>query len=406
MSALKYWLWLATRRGVGIQGVQRVLEHFGTPEQAYFADPGAFELLPRGAAEGLRDRSMDKAERILADCDRLGIRIMTIQDADYPERLRQLEDAPCILYLKGRISQLDEEVTVGIVGSREASEYGKQVAGRLGLELARGGAVVVSGTAAGIDSCAVRGALRGGGRAVCVLGGGIDVPYPKWNAPLYQDVAASGLLISEYPPGTTNDGPHFPVRNRIISGLSLGVVVVEAKEYGSGAVITANHALEQNRDVFAVPGNVDAHNSRGCNRLIQQGAKPVLSAEDILVEYRDRYPVRLVRVPPLSGEEAEHRLEQTRTQPDTPLRQKTAVDKTKDREYSLSKRSRQGLTDDEIALLHALRGKSAQPDELVELTQIPARRVLSALTMLQIAGCVEEKPGKRFVSLVELTDES
>ena len=405
MSSLKYWLWLATRKGVGILGVQKVLEQFGTPERAFFADPGEFALLPRGAADGLRDRSMEKVERILADCDRLGIRIMTIQDADYPERLRQLEDAPCILYLKGSLSHLDEEVTVGVVGSREASEYGKQVAGRLGLELARGGAVVVSGTAAGIDSCAVRGALRGGGRAVCVLGGGIDVPYPKWNAPLYDDVAANGLLISEYPPGTTNDGPHFPVRNRIISGLSLGIVVVEAKEFGSGALITANHALEQNRDVFAVPGNVDAGNSRGCIRLIQQGAKPVLSAEDILVEYRDRYPIRLVRVSPLSGEEARQRLEQTQPESPVSVRQKTAVDKTKNREYSLSKRSVQGLTDDEIAILHVLTGKQAQPDELVELTQIPARRVLSALTMLQIAGCVEEAPGKRFVSLVELTEE-
>lgn len=405
MSALKYWLWLATRRGVGVLGVQRVLEQFGTPERAYFADPGELELLSPAAAAGLRDRSMDKAERILADCERLGIRIMTIQDADYPERLRQLEDAPQILYLKGRLTQLDEEVTVGVVGSREASEYGVQVAGRLGLDLARGGAVIVSGTAAGIDSCAVRGALRGGGRAVCVLGGGIDVPYPSWNGPLYQDVCANGLLISEYPPGTTNDGPHFPVRNRILSGLSLGVVVVEAKEFGSGALITANHALEQNRDVFAVPGNVDAYNSRGCIRLIQQGAKPVLSAEDILVEYRDRYPARLVRVPPLSGEEAAQRLDHTATRPDTPLRQKTSVDKTKDKEYSLNKRSPKGLTDDELAILHALTEKSAQPDELVERTQIPARRVLSALTMLQIAGCVEEGPGKRFACLVELTED-
>ena len=405
MSSLKYWLWLATRKGVGIHGVQSVLEQFGTPERAFFADPGEFANLSRGAADGLQDHSMEKAERILADCDRLGIRIMTIQDADYPKRLRQLEDAPSILYLKGNLSHPDEEVTVGVVGSREASEYGKQVAGRLGLDLARGGATVVSGTAAGIDSCAVRGALRGGGRVICVLGGGIDVPYPRWNAPLYDDVAANGLLVSEYPPGTTNDGPHFPVRNRIISGLALGLVVVEAKEFGSGALITANHALEQNRDVFAVPGNVDAGNSRGCIRLIQQGAKPVLSAEDILVEYRDRYPIRLVRVPALSEEETKQRLEHTQQQEDDTPRQRTAVDKKNDKEYSVKKRSVAGLTDDEIAILHALTGKSAQPDELVEQTQIPARRVLSALTMLQIAGCVEEKPGKRFVSLVELTEE-
>jgi len=403
MSSLKYWLWLATRKGVGVQGMHTVLERFGTPEQAFFADPEEYALLPSALAAGLNDHSMALAEKVLADCDRLGIRIMTLQDADYPARLRQLDDAPCVLYLKGKLSDLDEEVCVGVVGTRQASEYGKSVAGRLGLDLARGGAVVVSGIASGIDTCAVRGALQGGGRAVCVLGGGIDVPYPWENRFLYEDVSATGLLISEYPPGTENKGSHFPVRNRIISGLSLGVVVVEAREHGSGASITANLALEQNRDVFAVPGNVDAPHSRGCIRLIQQGAKPVLSAEDILEEYRDRYPVRLVKAPPMEPEEQRQRLEHMQVS-ETPIRQKASVDKEKDKEYSVLKRRADSFTDDELALLHAMGNKSCQADELVERTQIPARRVLSALTILQIAGCVLEKPGKRFVSTVQVEE--
>ncbi len=404
MSSLKYWLWLSTRKGIGVQGMHAVLDHFGTPEQAFFADPEEYDLLPKATAAALRDRSMAEVERVLADCDRLGIRIMTLQDADYPGRLRQLDDAPCVLYLKGKLPDLDEEVSVGVVGTRQASEYGKTVAGRLGLELARGGAVVVSGIASGIDTCAVRGALQGGGRAVCVLGGGIDVPYPWENRFLYEDVAATGLLISEYPPGTENRGSHFPVRNRIISGLSLGVVVVEAREFGSGAMITANLALDQNRDVFAVPGNVDAPHSRGCIRLIQQGAKPVLSAEDILEEYRDRYPVRLVKVPPMTQEEQRQRLEHVE-RTEVPLRQKAPVDKEKDKEYSVIRRGSDSFTDDELAIIHAMGEKSCQADELVERTQIPARRVLSALTMLQIAGCVAEKPGKRFVSLVQIEEE-
>lgn len=404
MSSLKYWLWLATRRGVGVQGMHTVLDHFGTPERAFFADPEEYDLLPTGAAAALRDRSMTEVERVLADCDRLGIRIMTLQDADYPERLRQLEDAPCVLYLKGKLPNLDEEATIGVVGTRQASEYGKTVAKRLGLELARGGAVVVSGMASGIDTCAVRGAMQGGGTVVCVLGGGIDMPYPWENRFLYEDVAASGLLISEYPPGTENRGSHFPVRNRIISGLSLGVVVVEAREHGSGAMITADRALEQNRDVFAVPGNVDAVHSRGCIRLIQQGAKPVLSAEDILEEYRERYPFRLARVPRLSPQEQQERLEAI-VEPEPVPRQKAPVDKEKDKEYSFIKRAAGSFTDDELAIIHAMGKKSCQADELVEHTQIPARRVLSALTMLQIAGCVAEKPGKRFVCLVELKED-
>ncbi len=404
MSSLKYWLWLATRRGVGVQGMHTVLDHFGTPERAFFADPEEYQLLSPGLSRALQDRSMSEADKVLADCDRLGIRIMTLQDADYPERLRQLDDAPCVLYLKGKLPDFDEEVAVGIVGTREATEYGKTVAKRLGLELARGGALVVSGMAAGIDTCAVRGALQGGKTVVSVVGGGIDVPYPWANRFLYEDVAASGLLMSEYPPGTENLGSHFPVRNRIISGLSLGVVVVEAPEFNSGALITAERALEQNRDVFAVPGNVDAVNSRGCLRLIQQGAKPVLSAEDVLVEYRDRYPVKLARVPRLTAQEEQQRLEAI-SNPEPAVRQKTTVDKGKDREYSIVKRKPDGFTDDELAILHAMQGKTCQADELVERTQIPAKRVLSALTMLQIGGCVAEKPGKRFVSLVELEEE-
>lgn len=404
MSSLKYWLWLSTRKGMGIQGMHTVLDRFGTPERAFFADPEEYDLLPGGLGRALQDRSMAEADKILADCDRLGIRIMTLQDADYPERLRQLYDAPCVLYLKGRLPDLDEEVAIGVVGTRSATEYGKTVAKRMGLELAHGGAVVVSGTAAGIDGCAVRGALQAGGVVVSVLGGGIDVPYPRENRFLYQDVAATGVLISEYPPGTENLGSHFPVRNRILSGLSLGVVVVEAPEYNSGALITAERALEQNRDVFAVPGNVDAVNSRGCVRLIQQGAKPVLSAEDILVEYRDRYPAKLCRRSPLSREESQQRLEAI-SEPTPQVRQKTTVDKKKDEEYSIVKRRADSFTDDELAVLHAMQGKTCQADDLVERTQIPTKRVLSALTMLQIAGCVAEKPGRRFVSLVEFKEE-
>lgn len=404
MSSLKYWLWLSTRRGVGVQGMHAVLDHFGTPERAFFADPEEYELLPSGLGRAVQERSIAEADRVLADCDRLGIRIMTLQDADYPERLRQLDDAPCVLYLKGKLPDFDEEAAIGVVGTRQSTGYGETVARRLGFDLARGGAVVVSGMASGIDTCAVRGALQAGGTVVSVVGGGIDVPYPWENRFLYQDVAASGLLISEYPPGTENRGSHFPVRNRIISGLSLGVVVVEAREHGSGALITAERALDQNRDVFAVPGNVDAVNSRGCLRLIQQGAKPVLSAEDILVEYRDRYPVKLTRAPRMTREEEEQRL-QAIAQPAPPVRQKTTVDKEKDKEYSIVKRRPDSFTDDELAILHAMQGKTCQADELVEHTQIPAKRVLSALTMLQIAGCVAEKPGKRFMSLVELNEE-
>ena len=310
MAALNYWLWLTTRKGVGQRGVLRVLEYFGTPERVYFVQQEDLEMIPDLAPQairGLLDKNMEESEAILGRCDRLGVQIMTIQDADYPERLRQLSDPPAVLYILGRRIRFDEEAAIGVVGSRKPSAYGQQVAPRLGLELARCGALLVSGIAQGIDSLALRGALKGGGSVVSVLAGGVDVPYPKENRFLYQDVAAVGALISEYPPGTPHRAEQFPIRNRLISGLSLGVVAVECARF-SGTMRTIDHALEQNRDVFAVPGNIDAPMSQGPNWLIQQGARPVTCGEDILADYWDQFPQKLAHAKALEPEHLRQRL--------------------------------------------------------------------------------------------------
>lgn len=225
----------------------RILHHFGTPEGAYFA--GREELqacpgLPEKVRQALEDKDLSQADQILAQCEALGIWVLTCQDAAYPQRLGQLDSAPCVLYGRGRLPQMDQEAAVALVGARQASPYGIMAAGRLGLDLARQGALVVSGMAQGVDAAALRGALQGGGRVVSVLGSGIDVIYPAGHGDLYEDVAAAGALLSEYPPGTPPAGPHFPVRNRLIAGLSLGVLVVEGSQT-SGALITARWALEQ-----------------------------------------------------------------------------------------------------------------------------------------------------------------
>lgn len=301
MSTAKYWIWLAGRKGLGGLGVNRILDHFGTPEAAFFADPEEYNLLeglPAGASESLKDKSLDQAEQVLADCDRLLLQVLTRQDADYPNRLRQLPDAPAVLYIKGKLPRFDDEVAVAVVGSRGATEYGVGTAARFGLELTRRGALVISGIAQGIDTAALKGALQAGGPVVSVLGGGVDVPYPRENRFLYEDVAAAGALISEYPPGTENKGAHFPVRNRIISGLALGVLAVEAEEH-SGTMITAHLAADQGRDVFAVPGPIDAPMSRGTNLLIQEGAQLVRDPGDILRCYEMYWPGRLRRGAPL-----------------------------------------------------------------------------------------------------------
>ena len=402
---LKDWIWLTTRKGLGSRGVMQVLEFFGTPERAFYADPEQYDQIPGLSAlarSSLRDKGQEGTDRILGDCDRLGVRIMTLNDGNYPERLREITDPPAVLYIRGGLFRFDQEAVIGIVGAREPSPYGEKVAAQLGLDLARNGVLLVSGIAQGIDSIALKGALQGGGRVVSVLGGGVDVPYPWQNRYLYEDVAAAGALISEYPPGTPPIGEHFPVRNRIISGLALGVVAVECARR-SGTMKTVEHAMEQDRDVFAIPGNIDAPMSEGPNWLLRQGARPVTCAQDILEEYLDRFPQQLSKAAPLSPEAARQRLEQVRSREQTP---EPAAKAEQEREVVPRERQKSRFTDDQLSILHVLgeKGKQYTADELVERTQIPARRVLSALTMLQVDGAVQEHPGRRFSSLVVLEE--
>ena len=402
---LKDWIWLTTRKGLGSRGVMQVLEFFGTPERAFYADPEQYDQIPGLSAlarSSLRDKGQEGTDRILGDCDRLGVRIMTLNDGNYPERLREIADPPAVLYIRSGLFRFDQEAVIGIVGAREPSPYGEKVAAQLGLDLARNGVLLVSGIAQGIDSIALKGALQGGGRVVSVLGGGVDVPYPWQNRYLYEDVAAAGALISEYPPGTPPIGEHFPVRNRIISGLALGVVAVECARR-SGTMKTVEHAMEQDRDVFAIPGNIDAPMSEGPNWLLRQGARPVTCAQDILEEYLDRFPQQLSKAAPLSPEAARQRLEQVRSREQTP---EPAAKAEQEREVVPRERQKSRFTDDQLSILHVLgeKGKQYTADELVERTQIPARRVLSALTMLQVDGAVQEHPGRRFSSLVILEE--
>lgn len=395
MSALKYWLWLTELRGLKNQTRLALLRHFGTPEDVFYADAGEILLtegMTREQAALLEDHRLDTADRILADCQRLDLRLLTIQDAEYPGRLKNIYDPPCLLYVKGRLPAFDEEVAVAVVGTRDATPYGISSAEKLGYGLARGGAVVVSGLAKGIDAAATRGALRAGGITVGVVGNGLDVHYPYESRYLYEDVAAAGVLLSEYAPGTEPAKNHFPARNRILSGLSLATLVVEAPER-SGALITADTAVEQGRDVFAVPGPIDAPNSVGCNRLIREGAVLTADAWDLLQEYEARFPDKLRREearkePEKLGYEARQKEEPRPVPPSLRLSDPTV-----------------SLTDDQIALLRALSDEEPiQVDDLIEQTGIPTRRVLSALTLLEIEQYVQQHSGKHYTRAVTLTE--
>ena len=394
MSALKFWLWLTVLPGLTNQTRLALLRHFPTPEDVYYADPAEVLLtegITREQAELLEDKDCAAAEKVLADCGELGLHIVTISDAAYPNRLRNIFDPPCLLYVRGRLPAFDDEAAVAVVGTRDCTPYGVSCAEKLGFGLAAGGALVVSGLARGIDSAALRGALRGGGTVTAVLGNGLDVVYPRENRYLYEDIAASGALLSEYPPGTPPEGRHFPVRNRIMSGLSLATLVVEAPER-SGALITAGTALEQGRDVFAVPGPIDAPASVGCNRLIRDGAGLVTDAWDILAAYAPRFPEKLHREgareePAVLGYQARQRTEPKEVPPS----------------LSLSNNDL-SLTDDQIRLLRTLTEEPMLVDDLIEETEIPTRRVLSALTVLEIEHLVTQHPGKRYTRAVTLTE--
>lgn len=405
MSGLKYWLWLTTRQGLDARSVLTVLDYFVTPERAYYADREEYDQLPipSRARIGLYSKELDTADRILGDCQRLSLRIMTLRDGDYPERLRQISAPPAVLYIRGKLFDFDEEPAIAVVGSRKPSQYGEMAAAKLGLELAAGGALVLSGIAEGLDTCALKGALKAGGPVVSVLGGGIDVPYPAVNRYLYEDVAAAGALISEYPPGTEHKGFHFPRRNRILSGLSLGVLAVECRLH-SGTMSTVRHAMDQDRDIFAIPGAINAPMSEGTNWLIQQGAKLVTRGEDILEEYRDRFPGRLGRREPLSPQAEQQRLEDMeREETALPVKQETPVQEERPALERVSRAEQAGrFTDDQLAILRALGEESRSAEELVEQTGIPARRILSALTMLQVERAVEEGAGRRFSTLLRL----
>lgn len=400
MSNLKYWLWLTSLREPRNTEKRELLRRLGGPERLYYAEEEELALtgLSRRGVEALADKSMDAAERILERCDSLGLRILTMEDTEYPQRLKSVYDPPLLLYVRGRLPRFDDECAVAVVGTRTCTPYGELSAEKLSFAMAKQGALILSGLAKGIDAAAHRGALRAGGCTVGVIAGGHDIVYPPSSSYLYEDVAAAGAILSEYPPGTEHRGSHFPVRNRIISGLSLGVVVLEAPEQ-SGTLITAGRALDQGRDVFAVPGQVGDRRCAGSNQLLRDGAGVVTDAWDVLGHYAGRFPhkIRSLRMEEprrFGGGAPEEKPEKKKEKkPEAPAQpEKPVLDLSGDH----------GLTDDQLRIVRALNGRTVQVDDLVEETQIPTRRVLSALTVLELDRIVTQESGKRLSLAVTL----
>ena len=403
---LAHWIWLATRSGIGVRSALALLRAFPDIESLYGAraeDYVQAEGVDSKCLDALCDKSLSEANRILGSCLEKGIHVLTYQDAAYPTRLKHIPDPPLTLYYQGNLPDFDAEPAVAVVGTRRASAYGCMTARRMGYQIARCGGFVVSGAAGGVDTLAMKGALLAERPVVGVLGNGLDVIYPRSNRDLYRDVACRGCLISEFPPGTPPLGRNFPRRNRIISGLCCGVVVVEAPEK-SGALITAQLALDQGRDVFAVPGNVDAACSAGSNGLLREGAIVAQSGWDVMEEYQSLFPEK---VGPWSGktllssyprELAELREPPYHFAQETPINSEKNVDNEDGKPYSELQELMSTLSDDERAVTSCLTDALRHVDDVIAGSGLPAARVLASLTLLEVKGLVVRHPGK-FYSL-------
>jgi DNA processing protein len=365
---LKYWIALKSITGIGNSSFFSLIDKFGSIEKIFSAAADELTVISginkKSATAIAGFKGWGKIQRELDAINKAGIKIITYLDELYPSNLSNIYDRPAFIYVRGSLKT--EDINIAIVGSRLASTYGKYTTERISRELTLKGITIVSGMARGIDSAAHRGALAAQGRTIAVLGSGLDIVYPPENNKLFDSIVENGAVISEFPLGTPPRSNNFPARNRIISGMSYGVLVVEAGEK-SGSLITAKLALEQGREVFAVPGNIDASVSRGTNKLIKQGAKLIESSDDVLEEI---FP----------------QLEKAKTFNDTPLSKREV--ETPEKHENLNKIERN--------IIKFISRKNIHVDELISTTGLSPADILSALMTMELKGLVEQHPGKFF----------
>jgi DNA processing protein len=366
------WLALALTPGLGARMAGKLLRAMGSPDAIFSASLTELESyrLPAAVAQAIHARQpLSAAAKELSQAQAAGIRLLTWDEPDYPKRLREIYDPPPLLYVRGNIELLNRHL-ISIVGSRRPTPYGNQMAERLARDLADRGLVIVSGLARGIDSSAHKGALSSAsGATIGVLGCGIDVIYPKENKKLFAEMEKRGAIISEFAMGTFPGPQNFPIRNRIISGMSVGTLVVEGAQY-SGSLITARLAMEFGREVYGVPGNATQPTSFGPNQLIKQGAKLVTGWEDVIEELPTPIRAELLPVETATSEQRALLVEEGLTPPERAL-------------YAL-------MSEDE----------TRHVDELVEGSGLSSSEVLAALFDLELKGVIRQLPGKQFLKVL------
>lgn len=380
-----YWVWAQNALGISSSvKSDEIISYFGNAESLYFA--GEYEwrisgIFTPGQINKLKTTTLDEAKKIVSDCQRYRIKIITPDDADYPSMLFKLPNLPLVLYVRGNLDCLKNKISIAVVGAREASDIGARIARALSASLSRSGAVIVSGAAKGIDSAAHNGALDAGANTVAVLGCGFGTDYLPENEPLRREIAGHGALVTEYPPLTPAFGRNFPFRNRIISGLSYGTIVIEANEK-SGSLRTVGHAIEQGRDIFAVPGDITSSMNMGTNKLLRDGAKPVFNAMDVLEEYAERFP-DLLDI---------NKIETVLTMQTPSAKPKTAEKKKAFVKPTVS----QNISDKAKLICDALTTDTMQAEELILKTKLSTSDFLTAMTELELLGIIEPLAGKNY----------
>ena len=397
-----YWIWLQRVLGYGNPRIKEIAAVYPNIEDFYRASPAQKRLCAHftpAQENAFEKETLQNSQAVIDRCESLNYNIITFEDEIYPKRLKEIYNPPCVLYVDGALPELDDYLCIAIVGTRTATREGVRTAFTMAADLTKAGAVVVSGGALGIDCAAHRGVLQSGGVTVCVLGCGINYPYLMENAQMRKLITAKGAVVSEYPPDTKPFARNFPMRNRIISGLSNGVLVVEAGEK-SGSLITADLALEQNRDVFAVPGSITNTVYKGSNNLIKQGARAVTGFADILEEYLgvDELPEEIPVSPEFEREINEVPTAAGRTHKKAFDNPPQAAYHKKGKTSFRKEKEKEPLSQDAQAVLGVLSQNEIpfHVDLLIERLGLPAGRLLAALTELELAGAVRQAPGRRY----------
>ncbi|MBR4949404.1 MAG: DNA-processing protein DprA [Clostridia bacterium] len=391
-----YHIWLCEKLSYNQKKIHLILDEFYDVRAIYDLKRDALEEIDYLSKEdviNLSDKSLEKEYDIIAKCEMQGIKILAYDDEGYPSKLLSISDYPIILYCKGELFDFDNELCITIVGTRKSTPYGEETACTFSYRMAKAGAVIITGIAEGIDVKALEGAAKAKGKYISVLANGLDIYYPADHRKIQDYIGKHGLLISEYPPGTKALPASFPIRNRILSGLSDGTLIVESPKSG-GAMITVSRALEEGRDVFAVPGNIDSEKSAGCNMIIKNGAKLVTSAMDILEEYTYMYGDKL----DIEYDETETIVPTSRKEEDNYIVE--VVDyskKTSSEEEERKQKFINSLTDVQKMIYDVITDKPIHIDEIINITGENVARVSSSLTILEIYGLIKMMPGKYYV---------